>query len=81
MAKKIIADLTENGEIARKGEGFDLSESERDSRARFSKAQLISSKRFGDRRDVLGALLSDNEDYTVETAERLITEFMKGQVK
>jgi len=48
---------------------------------KFSKAQLLSAKRFADRKDALGAVLKDNETYTVEEAQKLLDDFMKGQVK
>ena len=48
--------------------------------AKFSKAQLLSAKRFEDRKDALGAVLKDTETYTVEEAQKLLDDFMKGQV-
>jgi len=48
---------------------------------KFTKAQLLSAKRFEGRKDALGAVLSDTETYTVEEAQKLLDDFMKGQVK
>ena len=48
---------------------------------RFTKKQLLGSKRFEERKDALGAILSDTETYTVEEAQKLLDDFMKGQVK
>lgn len=47
---------------------------------KFSKSQLLAAKRFHDRRDLLNALLSDAETYTVKDVENMIEEFMKGTV-
>ena len=48
---------------------------------RFTKKQLLGSKRFEERKDALGAILSDTETYTVDEAQKLLDDFMKGQVK
>jgi len=47
----------------------------------FSKEQLLSSKRFQDRRDIVNVLLSPDEQYTIQTVEQKILNYMKGQVK
>ena len=47
----------------------------------FSKAQLMSSERFGGRRDILSALLDEDTRYRTEDVERMIENYMKGQVK
>ena len=47
----------------------------------FSKEQLLVAERFQDRKDILNALLSPDEQYTVETVEQMIEKYMKGQVK
>lgn len=52
-----------------------------DSVRRFSKQQLLSSKKFSGRKDLLNAVLSENEKYTVEAAEEKINKFLKGKVK
>lgn len=49
--------------------------------AKFTKEQLITAKKFKDRKDALGAVLEDNKTYTVSEAEKLLDNFMKGQVK
>jgi hypothetical protein len=49
--------------------------------ALFSKGQLMSSKRFLDRRDLLEALLDEKEVYTVKAVEKKIQKYMKGRVK
>lgn len=48
---------------------------------KFSKEQLISSERFRERRDILEALLTDGEWYTVKAVEEKIESYMKGKVK
>lgn len=48
---------------------------------KFTKAQLLSSQRFNRRRDVLSAVLSDGNTYTVKEAQQLIEKYMKGKVR
>ena len=48
---------------------------------RFLKEQLTGSERFRDRKDVLNALLEEDQKYTIGEAERLIEKYMKGKVK
>lgn len=47
----------------------------------FSKEQLLSSKRFQDRRDILNAVLKPDKQYTVEAVEQEILKYMKRQVQ
>lgn len=49
--------------------------------ALFSKRQLMSSSRFGDRRDLLEALLDEKELYTIKAVEKKIQKYMKGRVR
>lgn len=49
--------------------------------AKFSKEQLIASDKYANRRDLVSALLDDNETYTIATVDKKIEEFMKGKVK
>ena len=48
--------------------------------AKFSKAQLIKSKKFAGKADVLNALLSDDEFYTIGNAEGIVEKYLKGKV-
>lgn len=43
--------------------------------------QLLASKRFSNRKDMLKAVLSGNKRYSISEAEKNIEEFMKGKVK
>ncbi len=47
----------------------------------FTKEQLLHSERFRGKRDVLNAVLRDNEKYSVEKTEQEIEKFLKGRVK
>lgn len=49
--------------------------------SKYSKEQLISSERYVKRRDLLGALLKDGKDYSVEEVDTLLENYMKGKVK
>lgn len=46
----------------------------------FTKEQLMASKRFAARKDALKALLDDDTAYTIEQAENIIENYMKGKV-
>lgn len=48
---------------------------------RFTREQLLSSARFRDRRDLLGALLEPGRLYTIAEAEGKIEKYRKGKVK
>lgn len=48
---------------------------------KFSKEQLLASKRFRERRDILEALLENGELYTVKAVEEKMESYMKGKVK
>lgn len=47
----------------------------------FSKEQILASKKYANRRDVLGVVLADGKQYTSEQVESLLENFMKGKVK
>lgn len=47
----------------------------------FSKSQLISSKRYADKKDALSVLLSDDKTYSVSETDRILNDFLKGKVK
>lgn len=47
----------------------------------FIKEQLLRSERFQDRKDLINALLSPEQQYTVRQAEQKIEDYMKGKVK
>ena len=47
----------------------------------FSKEQLLSAKRYNNRKDILGELLEDGKQYTIEQVDTLMDKFMKGKVK
>lgn len=48
---------------------------------KFTKEQLIESKRYADHVDVLVALLDDGKAYTLAEADEIIEAFMKKEVK
>ena len=47
----------------------------------FTKEQILASKKYKNRRDVLGAILTDSKTYTLEHVDSLLEKFMKGKVK
>ena len=46
----------------------------------FEKRQLLESRRFRDKRDLLEAILSDGKEYTMEDVEQRIDDYRKGKV-
>lgn len=46
----------------------------------YTKRQILSSLRYRARRDVLGALLEDGREYTLEETDRMLKEFMERKV-
>ena len=46
----------------------------------YTKEQILGSKKYNNRRDILGVLLTDGVEYTFEDVDSLIEKFMKGKV-
>lgn len=46
---------------------------------KFTKQQFLQSAKFEGNRDLLNALLSDNETYTLEQVDALLDEFLKKE--
>lgn len=49
--------------------------------AAYSKAQLMTSQRYADRRDLLAALLEEDKTYTHDQVETLVNSYLKGEVR
>lgn len=49
--------------------------------AEFSKQQLVESRKYANRRDLLKALLEDGKTYTIAEVDAAIEKFMKGKVR
>jgi|GEM_PF-402761 len=47
----------------------------------YTKGQILASAKFQGRKDLVSALLTDGENYTINDVEEKIKEFMKGKVK
>lgn len=47
----------------------------------FTKEQILSAKEYSNRRDVLGAILDDEKQYSKKEVGFLLEKFMKGKVK
>ena len=47
---------------------------------RYTKEQILSSKRFADRKDIVGVVLKDSIKYSIDEVEQHIEDFMKGEV-
>ena len=46
----------------------------------YTKEQILNSKKYKNRRNVLGAILVDGKEYTIEEVDSLLKKFMKGKV-
>lgn len=49
--------------------------------ASFTKAQILASKKYSNRQDILNALLVDDKNYSLIEVDALIEKFMKGKVR
>jgi len=47
---------------------------------KFSKKQIVSSKRYRNNVDLLNAVLKDNKTYTLKEVDEIIEKFKKGKV-
>jgi hypothetical protein len=48
---------------------------------KFTKKQFVNSQRFAKRRDLVNALLDDDETYSIEEVELKINNFLNGKNK
>ena len=49
--------------------------------ASFTKVQILASKKYSNRQDILNALLVDGKSYPLSEVDALIDKFMKGKVR
>ena len=47
---------------------------------KYGKSELMKSKRFLQDRDILNALLNDEDEYSVEEADDILKKWKKGEV-
>lgn len=47
----------------------------------YRKDQILKSKKYGKRRDLLGVLLKDEKEYTIEELEAILNNYEKGGVQ
>lgn len=47
---------------------------------KYKKEQLLYAERYRERRDLIQALLKDGQEYSVEEADRLLEDYLKGKV-
>ncbi|MGN6710722.1 hypothetical protein [Anaerocolumna jejuensis] len=48
--------------------------------ATFTKQQLVSSKKYAEKKDLLNALLVDDRSYSMAEVEEILDGFLKGKV-
>lgn len=68
-----MAKTVENKSVPENKEDFKLT--------KFSKVQILDSKRFKKRRDILNVVLDDKKTYTAKEVEVILENKMKGEVK
>ena len=47
----------------------------------YSKEQIIASKKYSNRKDILNVLLKDDEEYSFSRIDEIIEEFMNMEVQ
>lgn len=47
---------------------------------KFTKAALLKAKKYANKKDVLNAVLKDDQEYTAKEAAELVENFLKGKV-
>ena len=47
----------------------------------YSKEQIIASKKYSNRKDILNVLLKDDEEYSFPKIDEIIEEFMNKEVQ
>ena len=47
----------------------------------YSKEQIIASKKYSNRKDILNVLLKDDEEYTFSRIDEIIEKFMNKEVQ
>lgn len=48
---------------------------------KYQKESIVKSEKYKNRADILTVLLEDGKAYDLETVDKMIEKFMKGQVK
>lgn len=47
---------------------------------KYTKAQILASERYANRRDILAVILKDDKEYSFDEITALLDKFMKGKV-
>lgn len=53
----------------------------KESELKFTKEQIVNSKKYIEHSDIVRALLEDNKTYTIKEVDNIIEKFRKGKVK
>ncbi|WP_336019586.1 hypothetical protein [Fusobacterium polymorphum] len=53
----------------------------KDDEVLYSKEQIIASKKYSNRKDILNVLLKDDEEYSFSRIDEIIEEFMNKEVQ
>lgn len=56
-------------------------EKQKEPRICYTKEQLLESKKFAGRRDILSALLREDSTYTMKEAEKIVSSFLAKRIR
>lgn len=48
---------------------------------KYTKQQILKSKKYSDKQDLINGLLEDDDHYALSEVDKIINDFMKGAVK
>ena len=58
-----------------------ITETKKEDEVLYSKEQIIASKKYFKRKDILNVLLNDGEEYSFSRIDEIIEEFMNKEVQ
>ena len=58
-----------------------ICKTKKDDEVLYSKEQIISSKKYSNRKDILNVLLKDDEEYSFSRIDEIIEEFRNKEVQ
>lgn len=58
-----------------------ITETKKEDEVLYSKEQIITSKKYSNRKDILNVLLKDDEEYSFSKIDEIIENFMNKEVQ
>lgn len=53
----------------------------KEKQVKFQKEQILASKKYSNRKDIINTLLEDGKEYSLKEVDKTINDFMKRKVK